>query len=364
MPTKQVIKMGLKLVTLVDKIDERMSPLQRSCEEHGLKLEVVGVGTTWKRNAFKFRVLEKYLQSEGVDDDDVLLLVDAFDVVMNAGESDLMERYLAQNADVVFSAEANYYFREADLSQKYWRIYPRQEGSVYHFLNSGTFMARASALKALLSEISVTYGVDYQDDDQLYQVRSDQYLYSRYYVDATLGLVHPKFTIKLDSEQKLFGCSGGRMCVASWGRVSEIQDYLFFKYERRMLKTFWIKETQENCRDLSFSGRQFHNTLTGSSPAIIHLPGTYTRFETVLNKIKGKPTFNRWTWARPLALVLSFIAFLRSVVNFWYISQVNKGVTEIKDIFPIQKGADLTRFADGGYFRSGRCYPKDNPFTI
>ncbi|WP_421896954.1 glycosyltransferase domain-containing protein [Marinoscillum sp.] len=355
--------MGLKLVTLVDKVDERMSPLQRSCEEYGLQLEVV-VGTTWKRNAFKFRVLEQYLLSEEVDDDDVLLLVDAFDVVVNAGEQDIMKRYLTQDADVVFSAEANYYFREADLSLKYWRIYPRQEGSVYHFLNSGTFMARAWALKSLLTEISATYAVDYQDDDQLYQVRSDQYLYSRYYVDTTLGLVNPKFTIKLDAKQDLFGCSGGRMCVASWGRVSEIQDYLFFKYERRMLKTFWIKETQENCRDLKFSDGQFHNTLTGSSPVIIHLPGTYTRFETVLSKIKGRATFTRWTWARPLALALSLVAFLRSVVNYGYIRSVNGGITGIKDIFPLQRNTDLSRFADSSTFQSGKCYPKDNPFTI
>lgn len=348
------------MVTLVDAADGRLTLLRDSMSQYGLSLEVVESDVLQRRNAFKFRVLQDYLNGSHLDDEDLVFVLDAFDVVVNGSAQELIERFSSFGADVVFSAEANYYFREANLSLEYWKEYPRMKGSIYHFLNSGTFCGRAWALKGLLKSIAEAFSVDFQNDAQLYDIRSDQYLYSRYYVDLMMGRVSAGFSMKLDHSQELFGCSGGRMCVTNWGTLSEIQDYLFFKYERRMLKTFGIKETQERCRDIVYdrSNGNFVNRLSGTRPLVVHLPGTYSRFITILARMKGGGFWSRWIWLRPMAVILSFIAFARSVLNFWYICYLNGGKVEVSEIFK-QVGQDFESAEN-----KRKNFPKDNPFVI
>ncbi|MFY0606653.1 MAG: hypothetical protein JXR10_08055 [Cyclobacteriaceae bacterium] len=354
--------MKLKVVTLVDKLNSRIEPLRQSCERFDLELEVLGDEQTWLRNSFKFRYLYKYLHENDHSDEDVLLVVDAFDVIIDANEKDLLNAYRNSGSDILFSAEANYYFREPELTLEYWKRYPRKHGSIYHFLNSGTFIGTIRTIKELLAEISKAYKVDFFNDEQLDAIRSDQYLYSRFYVDCKNGKVVPKFSLDLDHDQQFFGCSGGRMCVTNWPIISEIQDYLFFKYERRMLKTFRLEKLQIQCRDLKWqNSEKLQNKLTGSFPLILHLPGTHKQFRKAFELMKSGHKMSSVNPSYYAAWMISAIAYFRSCVNYHYIKLRNKNRGTIRDIFPVainRENQVTISSVDPGTF------PTDNPFTI
>lgn len=353
--------MALKIVIMVNQVDGRMRRLQEASAKFDMPLVILGEGTENWRNSFKIKLLFDFLDSDQVLQDDLILVLDAFDVHVHA-VNDIEKLYADLNADVVFSAEANYYFRNPELSLKYWRNYPRQENSIYHFLNSGTFIGRASGIKRLLLDIEKAYHLDFNNTQQLWEVRSDQYLYSRFYVDSVSGSVKSEVSMRLDEHQRIFGCPGGRMCVKEWETISEIQDYLFFKYERRMLKTFGMKHHQSRCRDLKYDSdaAQFRNVKTGSSPLIIHLPGTYDQFDAALNQIMQPETKTRvavFSWT------LSGIAWIRSIFNFWYIRRKNDGIALVNQIFGIiVNDGKIKRLDPEKVYKSN--FPKDNPFTI
>lgn len=353
--------MALKIVTMVNQIDNRLSRLKSAAQSFDLQLYVLGDGTPNWRNSFKVKLLLDFLQSDQVADSDIVLVLDAFDVHIHA-INEIESKFHAMKSDVVFSAEANFYFRQPDLSLKYWRNYPRQIDSIYHFLNSGTFIGSVSRIKQLLLDIEKAYQLDFQNTQQLWEVRSDQYLYSRFYVDSVSGDVLSSVKIRLDQKQEIFGCPGGRMCVKEWGTISEIQDYLFFKYERRMLKTFGMKEHQKLCRDLKFDQKSdaFLNVRTDGKPSIIHLPGTYAGFDEALNKIMNDQNSrlpNVFAW------ILSLIAYIRSIVNFWYIRYSNDGIELVNQIFgTIVDNGEIKRVVSEREFQ--KDFPKDNPFTI
>ncbi len=354
--------MNLQVVTLVDKLDDRIAPMRDSCDKMGIDFMVLCDGDRWINNAFKFRYLSKYLKESSLAESDLVMVVDAFDVIIDAPKEEIIESFSKFGKDIVFSAEANYYFREPQLSLEYWKNYPRKENSVYHFLNSGTFIGKVGSLRQLLVGIADAYNVDYGNDEQLAAIRSDQYLYSRYYVDLLTGKISSDFTIQLDHDQKLFGCSGGRMCVRSWPRISDIQDYFFFKYERRMLKTFGLKKFQMKCRDLSYDKKRvLINSFTGTKPIILHLPGTYFQFDSAVEKMKSLDSISIKSILKPIAWMLSLIAYIRSIINFQYIKSTNKGRYELTEIFPVT-------IAENGEIKTANkslgTFPSDNPFTI
>jgi hypothetical protein len=112
---KQIIKMSLKVVTFANTVDERINTLKNSCAKLALPLEILGIGEEWRTNAIKLSLLNKYFLSTDANDDDHLLIVDAFDVDVIGGESGILELFSEINVDVLFSAEANFYFRDRIL---------------------------------------------------------------------------------------------------------------------------------------------------------------------------------------------------------------------------------------------------------
>lgn len=336
--------MPLKVVTMVDQVTDRMSVLQESCERYDLDL-VVLQRNPWINNAFKLRLLVDYLNNPSLDPEDLILVVDAYDVVITRSPDQLISRFKELGSDIVFSAEANYYFREKDLELYYWIYYPRNGSSVFHFLNSGSFMGSVKSLKSLLNTVSQVYAIDFTDDQQLAEIRSDQYVYSRFYVDSMTGVIQAGFSLRLDANQVLFGCSGGRMSVINWPAIHWIQDYLFFKFERRWLKTFWMKGGQTSSRDFTFdeTTNTYSNTKTGSKPLILHLPGTYLYFKKALRRISGKTIWDKWIPLSPLTFLVTLIAYIRSMVIYRYVKLRNRGVVDLSSVFPIPVEGHLIR---------------------
>ncbi|MEQ8580722.1 MAG: hypothetical protein RIC30_05860 [Marinoscillum sp.] len=326
--------MALRIVTPADKIDERMSLLQESCHKNILKLDVIGNGAKWIQNVYKIKFLYDYLTSDRVSDEDVIMVVDAFDVIVEGSESEILERFEKKDLDIMFSAEANFYLN-GRFSAFYYRYYPRTPDTIYHFLNAGSVIGYVGAMRSMLDLLSESYGLDFSVPETITRYRGDQGLYSRLYADIKMGTVKAPFSIGLDHDQDLFGCSGGRMAVVGWPTLSWMHGYLLFKFERRLVKSLSLIGNQRVNRDLDFKDGRYRNTYTATNPLVIHLPGTYVSFQKILSRLRGESKLDFYSLRFPIALMVSFVAYVRSFFTLLTVYVFNKGAVKVEEIFPI-----------------------------
>lgn len=322
---------GLRVVTFADAVDARMAQLQADVAGHRLDLSILGSGKPWPRNSVKLRYLSEFLNQ--LDPQAPVLVVDAFDVTINATAATIIDRFNSLQAEVIFSAEANFYMRSsAALFYYYWKHYPRPH-ALYNYLNSGCFMGKCEHLRALIADISAAYLLDLRNDKVLYRVRSDQYLFSRFYADYMNRCISPKYRIGLDHEQVLFANSGGRMHADYYSGKNWVADFLFFRNERKLLKKTNLSGYQLLASDFHYAPetQTFHNRLTGTKPCVLHLPGTYGQFGKALSLLKGErrvPFVNR-------SLLKPFMAMvqIKTAHQMRFIHKKNRGDLTRSHIF-------------------------------
>ncbi len=326
--------MALRIVTPADTVDDRMSLLQESCNRNNLTLDVIGNGAEWIQNVYKIKFLYDYLESDQISDRDVVMVVDAFDVIVAGSEVQILDSFKKNGLDIIFSAEANFYLN-GRFSAFYWRYYPRKCDTIYHFLNSGSMMGYAGKIRELLDLLSSSYGLDFDKPETITRFRGDQGLYSRLYADIKMGTIKASFSMGLDHSQEIFGCSGGRMTVFKWPTVSWMHGYLLFKFERRLVKSLSLIGNQRVNRDLGFKNGNYINAYTQSNPLVIHLPGTYSNFSKILSRLKGNSVLDYNSLLFPVALIISLIAYIRSFFTLVTVHLFNKGSVKVDELFPV-----------------------------
>jgi hypothetical protein len=169
---------SLRVLTFEDKGDWHMSYLMYSARRNGHHVERLGQdghiqwGAAEAQMRQKIEDVRDYI-TEHVDDDDVVLFVDAYDVIVVAKPDEILEVYRELQKEypgkqVFFNGESLCY------PEGPWCDAERPAGFVkdkldqpvrYPFLNSGAFIGRASAVKKLLS---VRIPEDWNGNDQLW----------------------------------------------------------------------------------------------------------------------------------------------------------------------------------------------------
>ena len=186
-----------KLLTVATE-SAKAENLIKSCEEHNLDLEMLGVGEKWEGGVMadgpggghKVHYLRSRLRN--ADDRDIIMFVDGYDVIINDSQEELVKRFKQFGADVVFSAEP-LIWPDQSLENEFPLVHTRNR-----YLNSGGFIGRAGVLKDMLKN-----DIKKADDDQLF------------YQKLFLGR---KYNIKLDVENYIF------QCVSASGHVLSVSD--------------------------------------------------------------------------------------------------------------------------------------------
>jgi hypothetical protein len=205
-----------KVVTVLDDTENLgYRNLQQSCNKHGIALDSlisplnlghdIGLGP-------KLTLMQAYV-ARRCDPDQIVLFVDAFDVLFATSTDDITRRY-HQMADrtgkpIVMSAEtmcSPHRERAAD--------YPPVD-TPYRYLNSGTYVGRAGALRELLPS-----SIEHSINDQAW------------FTDAYLSGDSP---IHLDVNAEIFQCLTG-----------------------------------VDAADLTYVDGRWTNRLTGTTPCIFH----------------------------------------------------------------------------------------------
>jgi len=305
--------MGVVIISVCDKEDDRTIILKETSLKLGYELIFLGTDEPWISNTYRLKLILNYL-NENINDSIIYLIVDAFDVGITGSASEAIEKFQILQSDMVFSGESNYALWEKRLRNYYWNYYPNKFISDYPFLNAGTIMGKGEALRAYLKLIFSLYELEIDNIDSMKRIKSDQYLITRFYVDYLFGAIDFPFKVKLDDKQFLLGCTGGRTCIFEWPIWSKKQDYRFFYFERRFVKLFKIKNSQNLIRDFYFdrnNGRIVHKK-SGQKPILLHIPGSLSEFPNIWKSLHENHRKRSLKFSH---FIVSLLAFLRSAID-------------------------------------------------
>jgi len=171
--------------------DERKtSKLMTSATMNGINVTNLGLGQEWTGGnmdkpggGMKIRLLRDYLQT--VKSHEIVVFTDAYDVFYTADLDTIARRFLDFKVDILFSAE-KHIWPDKSLADKF----PEQT-TEYRFLNSGTFVGTAGAIRSLL-----TKELEDTDDDQLY--------YQKCFLENKDDSSQITVSMALDTEQYIF----------------------------------------------------------------------------------------------------------------------------------------------------------------
>jgi hypothetical protein len=214
------------LVYAVASDPSRARPLMATAQRAGLDVHLDLI--TWTGYVDKLRAFRRILSSPDIDPEDVVVFVDAYDVLCFSGTDDILRKYDAMGCDVVLSAELNCY--PATLVDAY-EVVPLPSRTRYRFVNSGGIVGTKAALLHLLAWKSPAE----QAEMSTMENGTDQNYVSRYYVAHASG---GRFSVKLDTEQQVFQC-------------------MF----------------QVDLAECSFRQGRFHNDVLGTTPCFVHFNG-------------------------------------------------------------------------------------------
>ncbi len=189
----------LHLCTCASHHVKNLDQLLHSCNEQGIELDIVGMG---KPFSFGMCLREFKTYLEALPEDDIVLFIDAYDVLILADAETLLEKFHKMQVPYTFSAETN-----CHPFPHVANIHP-ETASRFKYLNSGSYMGYVAALKQIFEEISPI--PDETDDQGLLMV---YFLYhpEQMILDTDCELFIPLVSLdrddlKLDLQQKTVDC--------------------------------------------------------------------------------------------------------------------------------------------------------------
>ncbi|MBI5273952.1 MAG: hypothetical protein HY860_02725 [Chlamydiales bacterium] len=172
----------LHLISYANVANPNINNLKITAKQNHLALKIIGMHTKMENFVSRLRCVKDHLNYAGYLDDDVLLFVDAFDVVILQDKQTILDLFFSFHHPIVFGAE-KYCFPDQSLATRYPTV-----SSKHCFLNAGGYIGYVRAIKELLNLLDL----DSFQDDQL--------LFSTYFVS------HPNEAFVLDYDCKIFLC--------------------------------------------------------------------------------------------------------------------------------------------------------------
>lgn len=226
-----------------DATDERLNRLMQSATMHGISVEPIGVGRELDEGGdYNGKNLWLYERVCELDDDELVVCTDAFDVIYLTDAREIEEKFLAMNAPIVFSAEYWYDHHFSEYKTHYKRL-----GKDRHFkyLNSGCMIGYAKNIKEMFE---VIFEYDYEDKED--DVTCDQGFIGKYFVE------NPG-KIKLDYECRIF-----------WTDVV----FQYFRNMNKLRRKHIINSGLDRLRNEIYQNGRLYNQITNTNPCIFHGP--------------------------------------------------------------------------------------------
>jgi hypothetical protein len=145
-------------ITVATKQHNVLNVLKKQIELKGDTLEILGlkdkpysIGQDIPGSrilGLKLQEVYKFINKTTINDDDIIVFMDAFDVYYSGDKSTLLQKYKEMKKPIVFGSEACCY---PDDSKG--KLYPKTN-SFFKFLNSGLFIGRVKELRECMNNYS------------------------------------------------------------------------------------------------------------------------------------------------------------------------------------------------------------------
>ena len=189
---------ALRVVCVASSERAELTRLRASVKRLGAELTVLGLGQPWRGLGSKVALLAAHLDVSGAAADDLILFLDAYDVLLLPAAAQLRERFTGLEREkqgaVVFNSEVNC---APDPSMRL--LYGRPaDGAPFRFLNSGIYLGRARDVRSMLAVVAAdveahhaSLGADpYRFDDQRWFNRFAIAFPERVHLDARASFFH------------------------------------------------------------------------------------------------------------------------------------------------------------------------------
>lgn len=127
-----------------------------SCKRYGISVDLLGWGKGYYSHGFALQLIDHYINT--LPDEDLVLVVDSFDLFFLAGPEEIVQRFEELGGSFLISAERNC---APDGQLKL--LYPSSP-TPYRFVNTGTYMSSVQALKTVLKRVA--HPIDPFQNDQ------------------------------------------------------------------------------------------------------------------------------------------------------------------------------------------------------
>lgn len=137
----------MKVITIATQNERMIDVLKESVINNGLKLDVYGMGRSYKHYGTKFIYIYEAL--EGIDDEEIVLFMDGFDTILLADEEEILYKYNNRNRYLTY-LEKDLIFANGNRLIKN----PLVKKCLLD-TNSGLFIGKCSKIKRLFGKIMV-----------------------------------------------------------------------------------------------------------------------------------------------------------------------------------------------------------------
>lgn len=148
------------------------------------------INDSWKTYKFYSKIRETDIFIENYNDDDIIVFIDAHDIVLNSNTEEFIEKFKSLNCDILFSTELNCYpprykqqidniIISSDIESKY--------------LNAGGYIGYVKNIKEMFK------WKDEQYINSICKSGGDQAYFMEYFIEN-----HNKVNIKLDTDSLIF----------------------------------------------------------------------------------------------------------------------------------------------------------------
>lgn len=155
----------LYYITVATKPHRVLNKIQEHCAKNGETIHILGgqenrlIGWEGHQNfGVKLREVAEFLKKPELNNDDIILFTDAYDVVYCGTQKEILKRFLEFGKDIVFGCEKQ--CNPDPPRAKEYKIRDRE----FSYLNSGLFIGRVAALRKCILD----YQYNDNDDDQRY----------------------------------------------------------------------------------------------------------------------------------------------------------------------------------------------------
>lgn len=160
----------MKIVTVSTKSDGYFPVLKKICKKNNHELVVLGYGEKWKGWVWRSKMFINYVSK--CDPDEIIMIVDAYDVMVLASHKEIMKKYKKFKCDILFSASC-VDSGQPNISWLYRNVIFNQVKNYFdvpdyksYILNAGTFMGKASKIHELYNRLYKRYVKTLVLDDQ------------------------------------------------------------------------------------------------------------------------------------------------------------------------------------------------------